>query len=92
MSDLRIIVIGAKGAGKTSYINKWRKSKSYDSYKRNKDSDFGFIIFENKGEFYRIQLWELAVDKNKKVIKIFAKDVHGGIIISDITNEQTREE
>ena len=92
-SDLKIIVIGSSGTGKTSYVNKWTKNIFSDTYKATIVSEFGFKIFEQDGKLYRIQLWDLAgQDKNAMVTKIFAKDAHGCVVMADATNAQTREE
>ena len=91
--DLKIIVIGNSKVGKTSFVNKWTKNQFSDTYKATIVSEFGLKIFDNEGKFYRIQLWDLAgKDKNPKIIKIFAKDSHGSVVISDATDIQTREE
>jgi small GTP-binding protein len=92
-SDLKIIVIGNSGTGKTSFVNKWTKNIFSDTYKATIVSEFGFKIFEQEGKLYRIQLWDLAgQDKNAMVTKIFAKDAHGCVVMADATNAQTREE
>jgi Ras-related protein Rab-7L1 len=92
-SDLKIIVIGSSGAGKTSYVNKWTKNIFLEEYKATIVSEFGFKVFENEGKLYRIQLWDLAgQDKNSSVTKIFAKDSHGCIIVSDATKQGSLEE
>jgi len=92
-SDLKIIVIGTSGTGKTSYVNKWTKNIFSDNYKATIVSEFGFKIFEEDGKLYRIQLWDLAgQDKNAMVTKIFAKDAHGCVVMSDATNSSTRDE
>ena len=92
-SDLKIIVIGTSGTGKTSFVNKWTKNIFSDTYKATIVSEFGFKIFEQDGKLYRIQLWDLAgQDKNAMVTKIFAKDAHGCVVMSDATNIQTRED
>ena len=92
-SDLKIIVIGPSGTGKTSFVNKWTKNIFSDTYKATIVSEFGFKIFEQDGKLYRIQLWDLAgQDKNAMVTKIFAKDAHGCVVMADATNAQTREE
>jgi small GTP-binding protein len=92
-SDLKIIVIGTSGTGKTSFVNKWTKNIFSDTYKATIVSEFGFKIFEHEGKLYRIQLWDLAgQDKNAMVTKIFAKDAHGCVVMSDATNSQTRDE
>ena len=92
-SDLKIIVIGTSGTGKTSFVNKWTKNIFSDTYKATIVSEFGFKIFEENGKLYLIQLWDLAgQDKNAMVTKIFAKDAHGCVVMSDATNPQTRDE
>ena len=92
-SDLKIIVIGTSGTGKTSFVNKWTKNIFSDTYKATIVSEFGFKIFEQDGKLYRIQLWDLAgQDKNAMVTKIFAKDAHGCVVMADATNSQTRDE
>ena len=92
-SDLKIIVVGASGTGKTSYVNKWTKNIFLEEYKATIVSEFGFKVFEHEGKLYRIQLWDLAgEDKNSTVTKIFAKDSHGCIILCDATKSSTLEE
>ena len=92
-SDLKIIVVGSSGTGKTSFVNKWTKNMFSDNYKATVVSEFGFKIFEHDGKLYRIQLWDLAgQDKNSTITKIFAKDAHGCIYLSDCTKIETREE
>ena len=92
-SDLKIIVIGNSKVGKTNFANRWTENQFSDIYNPTIVSEFGFKIFENEGKLYRIQLWDLAgQDKNSMVTKIFAKDSHGCIVISDATNTQTRKE
>ena len=92
-NDLKIIVIGSSGAGKTSFLNKWTKNVFPEDYKATVVSEFGFKIFEHEGKLYRIQIWDLAgQDKNTTVTKIFAKDSHGCVIITDVTRENNLEE
>ena len=91
-ADLKIIVIGPSGTGKTSFINKWIKNSFSDTYKATLFPEFGFKIFEDNGNIYRIQLWDLVgQDRSPAITKIFAKDAHGCIVMSDATNIETRE-
>ena len=88
--DLKIIVVGNAGTGKTSFVNKWTKNIYNENYKATIVSEFGYKIHEHKGRVYRIQLWDLAgQDKNTAMTKIFCKDSHGVIILSDISNSST---
>jgi small GTP-binding protein len=59
-ADLKIVVIGNSGTGKTSFVNKWTKNIFSESYKATIVSEFGYKIYEHEGRFYRIQLWDLA--------------------------------
>ena len=91
-TDLKIIVIGPSGTGKTSFINKWIKNSFSDTYKSTIVPEFGFKIFEDNGNIYRIQLWDLVgQDRSPAITKIFAKDAHGCVVMSDATNIETRE-
>ena len=90
---LKIIVVGAPYTGKTNYVNKWTKNIFMDDYKATLVSEFGFRVFEHNEKLYRIQLWDLAGnDKDKSLAKIFSKDSHGCVVLSDATNSETREE
>ena len=91
-TDLKIIVIGPSGTGKTSFVNKWTKDSFRDTYKPTVVPEFGYKIFEDKGKTYRIQLWDLVgQDRSPAITKIFAKDAHGCVVMSDATNIETRE-
>ena len=92
-SDLKIIVVGSAGTGKTSYVNKWTKNIFNNAYKPTIVSEFGFKVFEHNDKLYRIQLWDLAgQDKNSTITKIFAKESQGCIILSDASKPDSLEE
>jgi Ras and EF-hand domain-containing protein len=59
-NNIKIIVVGNAGTGKTSFVNKWTKNTFSDNYKATIVSEFGCKIFEHKDILYRIQLWDLA--------------------------------
>ena len=92
-SDLKIIVIGKSGTGKTSFVNKWTKNEFNEAYKATIVSEYGYKIYEKNGKYYRIQLWDIAgQDRNAKLTKTFAKGSHGCIVMCDATNLETRKE
>ena len=92
-NELKIIVVGHSGTGKTSFVNKWTKNTFSENYKATIVSEFSYKIQEFKGKFYKIQLWDLAgQDQNTCITKIFSKDSHGCIVLSDITNPESLEE
>ena len=59
-SDLKIIVVGNSGTGKTSFVNKWTKNIYNETYKATIMSEFGYKIYNHNGKIYRIQLWDIA--------------------------------
>ena len=92
-SDLKIIVIGTSGTGKTSFVTKWTKNVFNEAYKATIVSELGFKIYDYEGKLYRIQLWDMSgQDKYGIITKAFARDCHGCVVMSDATNIQTREE
>ena len=92
-TDLKVIVIGKSGAGKTSYVNKWTKNIFSDIYKATIVSEYGHKIYEHNGKLYRIQLWDIAgQDRNAKLTKTFAKGCHGCIVMCDATSQESRQE
>ena len=92
-TDLKIIVIGKSGAGKTSYVNKWVKNEFLEQYKATIVSEHSYKIVDYEGKFYRIQLWDIAgQDRNIKLTRTFAKNALGCIVVCDATNLETRNE
>ena len=92
-NELKIIVVGNSGTGKTSFVNKWIKNTFDENYKATIVSEFSYKIVDYKDKSYKIQLWDLAgMDQNICITKIFSKDSNGCIVLSDITNERTLNE
>jgi small GTP-binding protein len=89
-ADLKIIVVGNAGTGKTSFVNRWTKNVFNERYKATIVSEFGYKILNINDVIYRIQLWDLAgQDKNTCITKIFCKDAHGVLIVSDCTDKNS---
>jgi small GTP-binding protein len=91
-NDIKIIVIGTSDTNKTGYVNKYTKNYFNDTYKATIVSEFGFKIYEYGDNLYRVQLWDLAgQDKNAMVTRIFAKNAHGVVVMSNAVNVLSRE-
>ena len=91
--DLKILVVGSSGTGKTSFVKRWTKDEFKEGYQTTIVSEFGFKIHESKGNCYRIQLWDIGgQDKSPSMAKIFSRDSHGCVVICDATNPKTLEE
>ena len=92
-NELKIIVVGNSGTGKTSFVRKWIKNKFEENYQATIVSEFSYKIIENKGKYYKIQLWDLAgQDQNSCITKIFSRNSHGCIVLTDITDEKSLNE
>ena len=88
-ADLKILVIGSSGTGKTSFVQRWTKGNFNDYHKPTIVSEFGFKIYEYKENKYRIQLWDIGgQDKSPSMAKIFARDSHGCLVLSDCTKPE----
>lgn len=92
-TDLKIIVIGKSGTGKTSYVQKWTKNVFLENYKPTIVSEHSYKIVDYEGKFYRVQIWDIAgQDRSAKITKTFAKGSHGAVILYDALNIETRKE
>jgi Ras-related protein Rab-32 len=90
-NDLKIIIIGSSGTGKTSLTKRWT-GQNFEPTKPTIVSEFSTKIVKHGDNLYRVQLWDIGgQDKSPAVTKIFAKDSHGCIIVCD-TEEDTLEE
>ena len=90
-TDLKVIVIGDSGTGKTSFIWNWTKDTFDNKYKETIVADLAFKRFDIDEGRYNIQLWDITgQDKNQSLTKILAKDSHGYIVMSDATNVENR--
>ena len=90
-NDLKIIVIGSSGTGKTSLVKRW-VGQNFEQTKPTIVSEFSTKIYKHGENLYRVQLWDIGgQDKSTAITKIFAKDSHGCIVVCD-NNEETLEE
>jgi small GTP-binding protein len=87
-TDIKIIIIGCSGVGKTSFVQRWIKGYFEAVYKPTIVSDFQYKIMEWRGKIYRILLWDIGgQDKTPSMAKIFTRDSHGCIVINDISKK-----
>jgi len=94
VSILKIIVVGNSGTGKTSFVNRWTKNTFSETHKATITAEFAYKLYnDDRGKIYKIQLWDLAgQDKSINITKMFCRDSHGIVVISDITNKNSLEE
>jgi small GTP-binding protein len=85
--DIKIILIGHVGTGKTSLMNKWIKNDFTESYRATISTEFAIRIFHYNKISYKVQLWDIGgQDRGANFTKLFCKGSHGALVISDITD------
>lgn len=83
--DLKILVVGKSGTGKTSFVNKWIKNQFNELYKATIVSEYSSKIYKYEDKIYKINLWDIAgQDHFANVTKAFAKGAHGCLTMCDI--------
>ena len=93
IGDLKILVVGKSGAGKTSFVNKWTKNKFNETYKATIVSEYSAKIYKYENKLYKINLWDIAgQDHFASITKAFAKGAHGSITMADATEPISLEE
>ena len=91
--ELKIMIIGSSGAGKTSFVQRWTKGTFSIDYKATIISDLGIKLINYKENLYRIQLWDIGgQDKSASMAKIFARDSHGCVVVTDLNINETPNE
>ena len=92
-ANLKILVIGPSGVGKTSFVQRWTKDEYQENYKPTVVSEFGFKIYNSKNFYYHVQLWDIGgADRSPSIAKIFSRDSHGVIVISDASQKNLIDE
>ena len=91
-TDIKIVVLGNSGTGKTSFCNLWVNNVFNEEYKPTIMSAFSFKMYNYKGNYYKVQIWDLAgQDKNIYTSKVFTKGAHGSLILYDAENQDSFE-
>ena len=90
--DLKIIILGNSGTGKTSLCKKWI-GEERESIKPTIITEYFSKIHVYNDKAYRIQLWDIGgQDRSNAIGKVFSKDSHGCILVSDVNNNQSLED
>ena len=91
-TDIKIVVLGNSGTGKTSFCNLWVNNVFNEEYKPTIMSEFSFKMYNYKGNYYKVQIWDLAgQDKNIYTSRVFTKGAHGCLILYDAENQESFE-
>ena len=92
-SDIKILIIGKSGAGKTSFVNKWVKNEFTENYKATIVSEYSSKVYLYEEKLYKINLWDIAgQDHFASITKSFAKGSHGAITMCDVMDPNSLSE
>ena len=91
--DIKIIIVGNSGTGKTSFVNKYIYNKFAQTYSPTIASQFSYKIVKIKDKIYRVQFWDIAgQDKSPETTRIFCNDTKGIILCCEVNKIQTRDD
>lgn len=90
--DLKLIIVGDSGTGKTSFVNKYILNKFAETYSPTIASQFSYKIIKIDDVIYRLQFWDIAgQDRNPETTGIFCKDTRGIILCCEVNKKTTKE-
>ena len=90
--DLKIIIVGDSGTGKTSFVNRYIHNKFAETYSPTIASQFSYKIIKIDDVIYRLQFWDTACqDRNPETTGIFCKDTKGIILCCEVNKKIKRE-
>ena len=93
MEEIKMILLGEAGCGKTSIISRYTLDKFDSNYFTTYSSTFLTKIFEFKGKKYNINIWDtVGQEKFRSLTKIFIKGTKICLFVYDITNKHSFEE
>ena len=88
--DLKIIIVGDSGTGKTSVVNRYILNKFSDTYQATIATQFSSKILELDGITYRLQFWDIAgQDRSVTTTNIFCKNTNGIVLCCEINDKET---
>ena len=88
--DIKVILIGQMGTGKTALMNRWIKDEFNPTYRATISTEFAIKIFEYNKQAYKVQLWDIGgQDRGPNFTKLFCKGSHGAIVVADIVDPST---
>ena len=88
--DLKIIIVGDSGTGKTSFVNRYILNKFTGNYRATIATQFSSKIINKDNINYRLQFWDIAgQDRSVTTTNIFCKNTHGIVLCCEINDENT---
>ena len=89
--QLKILIIGEPGSGKTSLVRRYCNGVFDESYRATIGVDFAVKIIDYPSEEYpdiELRLWDIAgQDKYINFTRVYYSGAHGAIVVYDVTND-----
>lgn len=90
--QLKVIVLGDSGVGKTSILNRFVKQEFSQSYRATVGADFLFKEFNVDGKAVSLQLWDTAgQERFQSLGNAFYRGTDCCLLVFDITNAESFE-
>ena len=90
MIDIKLLLLGETGVGKTSIMHRFAKNKYEDLKSSTIGIDYETKIIKYKDKSYKIQLFDTAgQEKYKSIIKGYYHIGKGFFVVFDLTNENS---
>ena len=90
IEEIKMILLGEAGCGKTSIISRYALDKYDSNYFTTYSNTFLTKSFEHKGKKYNINIWDtVGQEKFRSLTKIFIKGSKICLLVYDITNKQS---
>ncbi|XP_006164210.2 ras-related protein Rab-12 [Tupaia chinensis] len=87
---LQVIIIGSRGVGKTSLMERFTDDTFCEACKSTVGVDFKIKTVELRGKKIRLQIWDTAGQELKKSItSAYYRSAKGIILVYDITKKET---
>ena len=92
-NDIKIIIVGNSGSGKTSLVNKYIHNKFAQTYSPTIASEFSYKIVKINDKMYRAQFWDIAgQDKNPETTGIFCQNTKGIVLCCEVNKINSRDD
>merc|ERR1712137_174835 len=90
--QLKYIIIGPSGVGKSSLLLQYTDSRFSESHTPTIGVEFGIKMIEHSGKVIKMQIWDTAGQESfRSLTSSYYRGAHGALIVYDVTNKETFE-
>lgn len=88
--NIKILVLGASGAGKTSIVERYLSDSYTHERKPTIVGDLRTSIIEVNSKGYNLNLWDIGcADSSTCFSKLFCRGAHGAVIVVDALDNRS---